>query len=67
MIVVQLDDIGAVALLPMSHESTVLTVVMADVQQIGRVAGAEVQMQKINRQAIVEGLARGVNDLGVRK
>jgi hypothetical protein len=54
----------------MSHEPAVFTIIMTDIHQIARITRAEVEVQKINGQTVIERvlvvctiLASGNNDL----
>ena len=51
----------------MRHESAVLRVVMTDVSQVERISHALIQMQEEDREAVVERVARGVDDLRLRE
>jgi len=46
----------------MRHEAQVLPVVVPDVHQVQGIAEALVEMQEIDRQAVVERIAAGVHD-----
>src|SRR5262245_56712329 len=51
-VVVELEEIGAEDLLPVSHQPPVLTQVMADIHEVVGVADPGIHVQKENRQAV---------------
>ena len=66
-VVVEIEDVRAVERLPVRHQSPVLHVVVRDVREIERVAHAVIEMQEVDRQAVVERIAHRVHDPGVRE
>src|SRR5882672_3048248 len=66
-VVVEIQDVRAVKRLPVGHQAPIPDVVMADVHEVERVAHAVIEMQEIDREAVVERIARGVHDLRVRQ